>query len=323
VTVRRTRFFGTARAAIQSAQRFTTVPLAAVAVATLVVAGCSQEKKAISEIRAAYEASEYREAVALCRHAIRRGVDPAEVYYYYGVSLVSMDRDFEGFRQLEIAAEHDPTSARKIAQFLFENGEQTFQKRLRTKSARRIQKAVEIDPVLDLGRYAYLVADEYFATKDYENARRYYARAIEAHPDTSAAEGAYLNLAISCAETGAASRAREYLETLLDRYPRSALGTDARWRLVNLLYEEGEKQFVLGNYLETVEVIEELLTRTRNPGLKQKSRFLLGETYEALGEFDNAYQQYRKIIEGDRGASGRIVERAREKIAALREAGLY
>jgi tetratricopeptide (TPR) repeat protein len=323
VTVRRTRFFGTARAAILSAQRFTTVPLAAVAIAALVAGGCSKEKKALSEIRASFETSEYRETVALCRHAIRRGIDAAEVYYFFGASLVMMDRDFEGFLQMEIAARRDPASARDIGLFLFENGERTFQKRLRAKAARRMQKAVEIDPMLELGSYTYLVAAEYFKAKDYERARQYYSRAIEAHPDTAAAEEAYLNMAISCAATGAASRARENLETLLELYPRSSLATDARWRLVNLLYEEGEKQYLLGNYEETVEVIEELLSRTRNPGLKQKSRFLLGETYEALGEFDEAYRQYKKIIEGDRGASGRIVERAKEKIAALREAGLY
>jgi tetratricopeptide (TPR) repeat protein len=65
------------------------------------------------------------------------------------------------------------------------------------------------------------------------------------------------------------------------------------------------------------------MARTLNPGLQQQSRFLLGETYEAMGELDKAYEQYQKVIQRDRGASGRIVERAREKIAALREAGLY
>ena len=92
---------------------------------------------------------------------------------------------------------------------------------------------------------------------------------------------------------------------------------------VDFKQTEGEKQFVLGNYEETIEVINKLLVRTRNPGLSQKSRFLLGESYERLGEMEKAYEQYRRIIDTDRGASGRIVDRAKQKIAALREAGLY
>jgi tetratricopeptide (TPR) repeat protein len=311
VTVRRTRFFGTARAAIQSAQRFTTVPLAAVAVATLVVAGCSQEKKAISEIRAAYEASEYREAVALCRHAIRRGVDPAEVYYYYGVSLVSMDRDFEGFRQLEIAAEHDPTSARKIAQFLFPVLEQKLGTDVSKTSADEIG-AADTESRRDRSgpRPGAVRVPGGGRILRHQGLRK--RKAVLREGDRSASRHVRRRGRVSqssdilCGNGGGLAR-------------KGVPGNVAR----PLPAFCSRKQFVLGNYLETVEVIEELLTRTRNPGLKQKSRFLLGETYEALGEFDNAYQQYRKIIEGDRGASGRIVERAREKIAALREAGLY
>jgi TolA-binding protein len=124
-------------------------------------------------------------------------------------------------------------------------------------------------------------------------------------------------------DIGTPARARESLEKLLDRYPQGRFATQARWRLVNLLYEEGEKQFVMGNYQEAVAVINELLKRTDNPGMSQKSRFLMGESYERMGDFEQAYRQYKRIIDTDRGASGRIVERARQKIAALREAGLY
>jgi tetratricopeptide (TPR) repeat protein len=297
--------------------------LVAVVFATAAGGGCSKEQKAISEIREAFEAHDYRETVALCRHAIRQDIDAAKVYFYYGASLVSLGRDFEGFRQLGEASRRDPGLSNTIGLLLFESGELSYQKRRRSQAAKRMQKAIEIDPTLDLGPYLYLVADGYFADKDYERASQLYARAIESIPDTSVVEEAYLNLAVAYMEIGAPGRARESLEQLLDLRPRGSLATQARWRLVNLLYEQGEKLFLLGNYEEVIEIIGELLSRTRNPGLVQKSRFLLGETYERLGEYDRAYTQYRKIIEKDRGASGRIVERAKEKIAALREAGLY
>jgi tetratricopeptide (TPR) repeat protein len=297
--------------------------LAAAVISLALGSGCSKEKKAVAEIREAFEAEEFQEAIAFCRHAIRRGIEAPEVYYYYGASLLSINRDFEAFRQLELAAEGDPSMSPRIAEFLYESGTRSYQKRLRSQAAKRMRQAVEMDPALDLGPYVYMVADAYFAENDYEPAARFYARALVERPDTSAAEEAHLNLAKAYVEIGSPSRARETLVEMLDRYPDGTLVTQARWRLVNLLYEEGEKQFVLGNYEEVVEVIDELLRRTRNPGLSQKSRFLLGETYERMGEYENAYLQYRRIIDTDRGASGRIVERARQKISALREAGLY
>jgi tetratricopeptide (TPR) repeat protein len=168
-----------------------------------------------------------------------------------------------------------------------------------------------------------MVADEYYAAKDYEMAAVFYTRAVTAYPDTAAAERAYFNMGESFAENGQPERARESLEKMLELNPQGQMARHARWTLVNLMYEQGEKQFLMGNYEEVVEIVNELLARTRNRGIVQKSRFLLGETYEAMGDFDLAYAQYQAIIEVDRGASGRIVERAKSKIAALREAGLH
>jgi tetratricopeptide (TPR) repeat protein len=193
----------------------------------------------------------------------------------------------------------------------------------RPKAARRLQKAVEYDPTLELGPYLFLVADVYFEDKNFGRAAPLYRSALEAHPDTSIAETASFNMAISYDEMGWHSQAREAYEELLDRFPRGEFRSDAAWRLSNLLYEEAEKQHVLGNYEETVETLGALVERTTNRGLLQKTHFLLGETYEAMGELKAAHREYREVIEVDRGASGRIVERAREKIAALQEAGLY
>jgi tetratricopeptide (TPR) repeat protein len=324
VTAERSRLFDNARAAHQSAQRFALIPLVAIVlIVAMIGMGCSKEKKAISSIRSSFEAKDYREAIAECRHAIRGGINAPDVYYYYGASLVALGRDFEGFRNLGEAARRDPASSHKIAQFLYENGERSFNDRRRSQAAKRLQKAIEIDPSLELGRYLYMVGDEYYAVKDYEMAAVFYTRAVTAYPDTAAAEEAYFNMGESFAETGQPARARESLEKMLELNPEGQMARHARWTLVNLMYDQGEKQFLMGNHEEVIEIVTELLARTRNRGIVQKSRFLLGETYEALGEFDSAYAQYQAIIEVDRGASGRIVERARSKIAALREAGLH
>lgn len=285
--------------------------------------GCSREKKAVSEIRESFERGEYRETIAFCRHAVRQEIEAPEVYLYHGKALVLLDRDFEGFTKLDEAVRRDPLLAGEVAAFLRDEAVKSFDRGRRPQAAGRMQKAVEIDPSTDPGVYIYLVADSYFDARDYSRAAASYARAVEAFPDTSAAEMAYVNMAASYRELGMSSRAREALETLLDLYPHGSTATQARWDLVNILYDEAEKKYLTGQYEETIEIVAEIMTRSRNPGLRQKSRFLLGETYEAQGDLAKAYEQYQQVIDKDRGASGRIVERAKEKIAALREAGLF
>ena len=149
-----TRLSDTAHAVIQFVIRLQLVLL--FAVIAVIAVGCSKEKGEISEVREAYEAKEYGEAVALCRHAIKRGIDTPEIYYFYGSSLVALNRDFEGFRQLREAARRDPEMSRDIASLLLEYGEQSFEKHQRSKSAKRMQTAIEIDPIIDIGAYLFL-----------------------------------------------------------------------------------------------------------------------------------------------------------------------
>ena len=96
----------------------------------------------------------------------------------------------------------------------------------------------------------------------------------------------------------------------------------AEWKLVNLLYERARSEFDRGNYEAAQDVLTDLLERTDNVSLVQRARFVLGESYERMGDYGEAYEQYKAIIREDLGASGRIVERARARIDAFRDAGL-
>jgi len=273
-------------------------------------------------MREAYARGQYEETVALCRHAVRRDRASAEVHYLHGAALVALGRDFEGFRKLEEAARGDEDWASAAAQLLLATGRADVDAGNRSRGARRLREAVEIHPGLTLGSQRYLVARAYFEDKDYARAASHYGQAVREYPDTVAAEEASLDLAAAYAELGQRANARETLTALLARHPRGRLRADASWRLAELTYDEAEQQFVVGSYDAVPALVEEMLALTNNRGLEQKGRFLLGEAYEAMGEFTRAYEQYREVIRDDRGASGPIVERAKEKIAAMREAGL-
>lgn len=289
----------------------------------MLLAACSKEKKTLAEIERAFEKGDYAETVALSKLAARHGVESPDIQYLHGAALVELGRDFEGYRQFDDAVASAPEMAGRVSTFLVERSDEDREKGNPSRAARRLQKAYEMDPNLDLGVRRFAIADLYFEQKDFAAAAREYRLAVEAYPDAPECETAYLNLATAYGDAGLLTDARDALETLLERYPRGESATQARWRLSNLVFEEAEKQYLLGNYDETVTLATDLLEKTDNRGLQQKTHFLLGETYEAKGEFKDAYEHYREVIQGDRGASSRIVERAREKIAAFQEAGLF
>ena len=185
-----------------------------------------------------------------------------------------------------------------------------------------MKQAADFDPAAELGVHKYLVADAYFDEREFARAARFYNDAVVEWPDTSVAEKAYFNLAACYLAMADSTQAIDMLEEELARFPKGTYSERARYKLVNLLYENARTQFAQGNYEAVVEQTMALLQRTENRSFVQRARFLLGEAYERMGDYENAYQQYKAIIDKDRGASGRIVEKAREKINAFRDSGL-
>ncbi|NIM20957.1 MAG: tetratricopeptide repeat protein [Candidatus Latescibacteria bacterium] len=276
----------------------------------------------LSEIREFYEAGEYREAVAHCRHALRKDYRDGEVYYYYGLALVHLGRDYEGFRQLDAAVRTEPSLAKPAASTLFSIGKEAHAVGDVEKARGWIGAAVSYYPAIELGPYAFTAGDAFFGDKEFDKAANLYKDAVLGFPDTTAAEQALFRMGVSYAAIGLNSKSKESYEKLVEVFPRGEFTGEAKWRIANLLYEQGAEELERGNFEEVIEVVDKLLTFTGNAALIQKGRFLKGEAYEGLGEFKKAYAEYRAIIRQDRGASGRIVERAQEKMAILREAGL-
>jgi len=296
--------------------------LVAFCAAVAASSGCSEESKALSSIRESFAQEKYEDTMLLCRQALRKDIHDGEVYYYYGLSLLELGRDYESFRRFDEAVAADSTLGPDIAQRLQAKGRAAFDKGSKRRASDRLKFAVGLDSTIELGSLKYLVADAYFNERVFDRAAVLYASAIEARPDTAAAEAAYFNLAECYVAVGDSSGALRALENLLERFPKGKLAGRAEFKLVNLLYEHARTEFDRGNYNLVVEEISLLLERSSNVSLVQRARFLLGEAYEHLEDYPNAYDQYKTIIDQDRGASGRIVERARDKINALRDSGL-
>ncbi|MCZ6765291.1 MAG: tetratricopeptide repeat protein [bacterium] len=291
-------------------------------VQVLTVAGCSPERKALSEIKGSYEEGKYQDTILFCEHAIRKGVHTGRVYYYYGLALMESGRDFEAFRRFGEAKAADPEIAAEIAEHLYEKGRESVDAGRRRQALGRLKTASNMDSELDLGTLRYLVGDAYFEERDFERAVKFYVTAVYEYPDTSAAEGAFFNMAQCYIALGDSTSAIASLERQIENCPRAPLAGQARLKLVNMIYKGARGEFERGNYETVIEQITDLLERTRNVSRVQRARFLLGEAYERMEEYQQAYEQYKAVIREDRGASGRIVEKAREKINTLRDSGL-
>jgi tetratricopeptide (TPR) repeat protein len=290
-----------------------------VATLLLLALGCGTSGPA-GDMRRAYDNGDYTEVLTLGRHALRADDVAPAVHYYYGMALIAVGRDSEGFAEVDTAVAADADLKKKAAVALTE-----FSARAgisRSDSARRIRKAYELDNSVDLGRQRFAVAATYYEDRDFERAAAMYEEAISKFPDARECEVAYARLSESWAALGQDEKARAAMETLVKRYPRSSEGQGAAANLNGILSEEAQRHLDAGEYDQAIATANELVSKADNRSLQQKGRFLLGQAYEAKGDRNAAYEAYREVIRNDRGDSGQIVERARARIEALQEAGL-
>jgi tetratricopeptide (TPR) repeat protein len=287
-----------------------------------VIVGCSKKKKTVSTIKDEFSKKNYTETMVQCEHAIRNNVVDAEVYYYYGMALIAVGRDFESFDRFSKAVAMDSSLTVPVAEHLGDLARESFRAGRAKEAEARLKLVAELTPEADFGVFAFSLGDAYYHDRAYASAARFYEEALAERADTSAAESAYANLVESYLAMGDSTAALDTLERQLADFRRGPAAAQAEWKLVNLLYLRARSEFDRGNYEAAQEILAVLLGRTDNVSLIQRARFVLGESYERLGEYGKAYEQYKAIIKEDLGASGRIVERARARIDAFRDAGL-
>jgi tetratricopeptide (TPR) repeat protein len=271
------------------------------------------------DMRRAYDKGDFAEAVALGRHAVRGGEADPSVHYYYGMALIAMGRDPEGFAEVDTALAADADLRKQAAAELTALSARDGVSA--TDSARRLRKAFELDDSIDLGPKRFAVAATYYEDRNCERATTLYSEAVAGYPADPAVETAYARLSECYAMMGEEEKAREAMETLVKRFPRGSEGQGAAANLHDILYQEAQGHLNAGEYDQAIAVASDLVGKADNRSLQQKGRFLLGQAYEAKGDRAAAYEAYREVIRNDRGDSGQIVERARARIEALQEAG--
>ena len=285
-------------------------------------AGCAQEGKDLGVIREAYAKGKYEEALSLCERSIRKGGAGGEIFCYSGMSLLAMGRDAESGDRFRAALRADSSLGDEITGALSARAKGSADRGAMPRATLLARAAAEIDRAAPIGPLKYLVAKSYFEERNWSEAARWYAGAIAEYPDTNAAESGYLDLAACRAATGDSLSAIEALEAQLSRFPRGALADRAAGTLSGLLYGRARSEFAHGDYDSAVRTAERVVAGYADKMMVEKAMFLIGESYERMGEFERAYEQYEAIAREDRGTPGGVAERARAKMRSFRDAGL-
>ena len=131
----------------------------------------------------------------------------------------------------------------------------------------------------------FLEAEELYADEFYEKALVLYERYVDKYPDEPSAPAALLRMGAIHTELGNFEDAYRYFNRLLDDYPDSALGMDARIGKLNAYYYEGR-------FSEVIQLSSVLLSEMDSKEHLSKTYSILGDTYMGMESPEDAIYFY-------------------------------
>lgn len=277
-------------------------------------------KSVLEEAVKEYEAGRYRETIFIIRHHFRRGGERhPDLLFIAGQAYLRLGSEAEAEDAFAECFSKDTTKTDAISDYFKEEATKSIESGLALKGKRFMRQAILYDRELsvDFGFYNARAGDLMIEQKDYASAVRFYESFLDAYPDTSGAAEVMMGLGNAYEEMGETEKAIELYRRFHDRYPKSKLKTTVMWKLENLLYRMAEESYGEGNLEEAENLLVNLASSASARLVRERASFLLGEISEKKGDTSAALRYYREVVNLNLGTSGRLLEKAKERIEAL------
>ena len=285
--------------------------------ALLLVLSCGG-KGVLEKANEEFENERYREAVFVIRHHFRRGgVRNPELLFLAGKSYLKLGSEAEAEDAFAEAFSKDSTLAGEISEYFKKETELSIRSGLTLKGKRFMRQALTYDRNIDFDGYNAMAGEIMMDRKDYESAARYFERYLESYPDSSGAAEVMLSLGTAHEEMGEAEAAIENYRRFHEQYPMSRLKTTVMWKLENLIFRMAEESMEEGNLDGAKLALEDLASGASARLVREKANFILGEIAEQTGDREAALRYYREVVNLNLGESGRLLDKAKERIEKL------
>ena len=305
--------FGRARAGCSRLGLRSSVSL--LAVVALLAASCGRES-ILDKADKEFEAGRYREAVFLIRHHIKKGGQTsADLLFLFGKAWLKTGSEADAQTTFEECRKRDAAYGPRIARFLRDEAVASIKALDVVRGKRMMLLALRFQSGLDFGEYNVIAGELYIDRREFDAAIGYLEKYRTEFPDASRAAEAMIDLASAYEKKGDTGEAISLYRQFQQRYPRSGLASNALWEFENLLLKEAEALYNDGAASEAESLLAGLAPVAGSPLVKERTNFLLGEICEKRGDTEGAARYYREVV--DSGSSGRLVEKAKERIERL------
>ena len=276
------------------------------------------EKNVHEKANEEYENGRYREAIFVIRHHFRRGGERSPgLLLLAGKAYLELGIEAEAEDAFAEAYSADSSLAGEISVYLGDQAEKNIASGLTLKGKRLMKQALLYNGDIDFDGRNAIAGDIMMDRKDYASAARYFERYLHDYPDSSGTAEVMLRLGTAYEEMGRNEAAIEIYREFQERYPLSRLKTTVTWKLEELLFRRAEESLADGDLEGAKLALEDLASGAGARLVRERANFLLGEIAEQMGDREAALRYYREVVNLSLGESGRLLEKAKERIERL------
>ena len=176
-----------------------------------------------------------------------------------------------------------------------------------------------------------LIARSHYTLEEYEEAKFHFQKFIDLYPMHKNADRAYFFKAMSdyqridlaLRDQTATKEARDGLQQLIKRFPKSQYVEQARqklsecdFKLAKNIFEVGKFYYRTGAYLSAISRFKDLLKNHAKQNFFDEAAFLLAESHYHEQSFKNAFLLYKKFTK--EYPRSRLTLKAKKRLKALR-----
>lgn len=302
-------------------QRFTSALILGLGI---VLAGCGggQLDEHLERGETFFEKGEYEEAQLEGIYVLQRKPRQPEALWLITRALLALDRDAEAVGYCRSLLEEQPDLREEAAQLFHRMACEDYQNRHGSRAGRRWRSALEFDPGMDLGPYAFVMGGRYFKEGDSEMSVRLYEQALAAYPDSSAAEAILYPFAVGLARMERWDDSAEVLEGLLRKHAQHPNRSEAIFLYQDNMIRLSRMDREMLDLTGALARLEKVLRYRANPVKIEEALLEKGLCLEELGDYRAAGRTYRRLVDNSRSGTGRSFETALMRLEKLEKAGL-
>ncbi|MEX2527820.1 MAG: tetratricopeptide repeat protein [Gemmatimonadota bacterium] len=277
----------------------------------------ASEEGAMTRGDEAWAQGEMEEALAEYRLALRSGgeSDP-EVLLRTAHAFARLGRLDEAVEHYRMAIQFDGEVEHQAVADLVRVAREAAHRGDAAASAMAMEAATGLRPGIVVPELSLPLARHFARSGQFGQALPFFQKAMAGAGAESGTELVF-ELAMAYEEVGDCQRALLFLEEFRERAPRER-ATEVAWHMGSCSFELARERRREGDLDEALRLVETTVTLGEPQNIQARAWFEMGEILEELGDCTGAQGAYEQVRQAEQGAGGTLVDRAQQRIDAIR-----